>query len=250
MPDLSVTGHSSQGSALDRLDDGVRADRDAADVAKEMREKEIKPTEVVQAKPQIELQPRVIETQQVQSTQKMSSAEIAEIVRKVESMVSRVRLQTTAAGDKQMAMTISDGRLKGVEIKVTVDKSGKVNAEFKADAAEARSALTENIKELEKSLQSKGLEVNKLEIGSDATGRRDFSSQQEQRDRHEAAQTQLDSLEGGGNGPAQHLRDPRMGGGGAHPAGPRTGVGVPGAVPAGGAAVPSGNGPESSNYVA
>jgi hypothetical protein len=251
MPEISVQGHSSPGPPVDRLDDGLRVDREAAERAKELREKEQKVVEAPPPKPQVELQPRVIEAKQVQSTQKMTQAEIAEIVRKVESMVSKVRLETTALGNKQMSLTVSDGRLKGVEINVTVDKSGKVNAEFKAENVDARNLLSENIKELEKSMKDKGLEVNKLEIGSEAAGRRDFASQQEQQRKHESAQAQLGGMDGGGDGgqgQAQPARDPRMAG--PKPAGARPGAGVPGAVPTAGTAVPTGQGPETSNYVA
>lgn len=244
MPELVVQGHSSQGLPVERLDDGLRVDRDVMEVGREMRERDVKVVEVA-PKGQVELQPRVLEAKNVQQTSKMSQAEIAEIVRKVESMVSKVQLGTTGAGDKQMALTIGDGRLKGVEIKVSVDKSGKLNCEFKAESADARNVLTEGIKDLEKSMQAKGLEVSKLEVGSDATGRRNFASQQEQQQKHEAAQAHLEAMEGGAQ---PQSRDPRMGAPKAAPARP-TPAGVPGAVPSG-AAVPTGQGPESSNYVA
>jgi flagellar hook-length control protein FliK len=243
MPELVVSGHSGAGARGDRLEDGMFTEREPVDSTKEVREREFKPTEVV-AKPQIEFQPRVVESQKVQQTQKMTSVEIAEIVRKVEQMVSNVRLQTNVQGDKQMSLTISDGRLKGVEVKVSINPAGKVQAEFKAENVDARNTLSQNIKELEKSLEAKGLEVNKLEIGSDAAGRRDFASQKEQQQKHEAAQAALDGMDSTGG---KSARDPRMGG--PKPAAARPASGAPGAVPTG-TAVPTGEGPETSNYVA
>jgi flagellar hook-length control protein FliK len=211
---------------------------------KEVREKEIRPEAPVQAKTQVEMQPRVAASESVAQTQKMTQAEIAEIVRKVDQMVSNVRLESNRTGDKQMSLTVSDGRLKGVEIKVNIDKSGKINAEFKAENVDARNLLSDNVRELEKSLSAKGLEVNKLEIGSDAAGRRNFASQHEQQKKHEAAQEQLDRMEADGVFGKGGARDPRMGG--AKPAGGPRPAAVPGAMPSNAPVIP---GADSSTYV-
>jgi hypothetical protein len=249
MPQLGLSQHSRPVDRPEhRFEDAGRIDREAFDPLREVREKEARVVELpVQAKPAVELQ-KVAPAEQLQQTQRMSSVEIAEIVKKVEKMVSNVRLETTRAGDQQMSLTMSDGRLKGVEIKVSMDKNGKINAEFKAEDVGARNLLTENVKELEKAMQAKGLEINKLEVGSDAAGRQNFANQQDQQRKHESAQQGLDALDAV-TGPENVVRDPRMSGA-RRPAGAGR-PGTPGVgAPAAGQAIPTGDGSVSSNYIA
>ncbi len=177
---------------------------------------------------QVEFQSRVERAESVQQTQRMSQAEIKEIVRKVENMVSNVRLRTTVKGGAEMSLTMSSGRLEGIELSIKVGKDGKLDVSFTADAADARNLLTENVKELEKALQAKGLEVNRLDVGSDVVGRQNFSDSEQGQN----AETSRELLEQVADQEAEQaaIRDPRFGPPG-RPGARRGPVGPAGAIP-------------------
>jgi len=244
-PKLDVEAHShgtSKHIGLGERDLGMGRGEKDFDPLKEMRDRELRVVDgPVQQKPTVELQPRVAPSENVQQAQRLTSAEIAEIVRKVESMVSKVQVSTGVSGDKQMSLTLGDGRLKDVQLNISVDKNGGVKVGFNAENVDSRNLLSENIKKLEENLQSKGLQVSELSVGSSATGRQNFANQQDQQNKLKSAQEQLEQMEKSGV-LSTGSRDPRMGGGSRT----GSGVGAPGSIPGG--IVPQGE--TSANYVA
>lgn len=108
---------------------------------------------------------------EVAPTQDATGARAILHIADLERIVSAVRTQTLASGAREVTLEMRRSVLEGLRVKLSIDGSGRVSAEFIASSERVRAQLDARAPELAEILRSRGVNLASLRttVGADAS---------------------------------------------------------------------------------